>query len=187
MKLNNMLNRKNIPVAVMLAGNIWYWVVAGIDNNFYISLSCTLMLVLSFGFYNKAYKYLLFTVLVAALFGLVTFFPTDGCLSLGVSRLILKIQIGGLFLVGLTYFLNKESANIFVVDSFQRLFDITPERIQAMNEKRYKDAVSEYKQRYKEHTIEQLKLIVEESRYVPEALEAARQLLNERKGTGEEL
>lgn len=187
MKPREILNRKNIPVALMLMGVISYVVVAGVNSRLYISTASVLALVVCYLFYSNGYKYLLTVVLVAALFGLVTFFPVEGYVSFGLSSLKLRIHLGGLFLVGLTYFLNKKTADVFIVDSFQRLFDITPERIQAMNEKRYNDAVSEYKQRYKEHTTEQLELIVKEGRYVPEALEAARQLFNERKESGEEL
>ncbi len=187
MKPRELLNRKNIPIAFMLMGVIWYFLEVGANSKFYISTLCVLALVLCYVVYTKGYKYLLFIVLLATLFGWVSFFPTEGYIRFSMFKIALTIQVGGLLLVGCTYWLNKESVNIFIVESFQRLFDITPERMQIMNQERYKSSVSRYKQRYQEYTSEQLTLILKENRYVPEALEAARQLLEERRNTDIEL
>lgn len=187
MKLNGLVNKKNITLVFMQAGVVWYWLVAGIDKKLYISIACILVLFICYVVYNKGYKYLLAIVLLATLFGWISFFPTEGYIRFSIFKIALTIQVGGLLLIGGTYWLNKESVNIFVVDSFQRLFDITPERIQTMNQERFESSVSRYKQRYQEYTSEQLTLILQENRYVPEALEAARQLLEQRENTDIEL
>ncbi|HRG87962.1 MAG TPA: hypothetical protein PLW44_03015 [Chitinophagales bacterium] len=187
MKPREILNQKNIPIAFMLMGVIWCFLEVGLNSKFYVSTLCVLALVLCYVGYTKGYKYLLFIVLLATLFGWVSFFPIEGYVRFSVFKIAATIQVGGLILIGVTYWLNKESANTFIVGSFQHLFDITPERVQAMDKERYKNSVSGYKQRYQEYTSEQLTLILQENRYVPEALEAARQLLEERKNTGVKL
>ncbi|MBC8112170.1 MAG: hypothetical protein H7Y04_14025 [Verrucomicrobia bacterium] len=82
------------------------------------------------------------------------------------------------FFVGLlTYILNFTRINDFIIDCFTP----SPEQARINQIERENEAISKFKERYKYYSTNQLENILKGRKFVPEALEATKQLLEEQK------
>jgi hypothetical protein len=129
-------------------------------------------------FLRQVYKYTLGLTIAIGLFNLMTFSALQTTSSFGINSLKIGFQPSAFWAGLLAYIINFKRINQFILDKLV----IKPKSgIQQRIEKaRFAEGVEKFKEKYKSYSAETLTEIVTLSKNVPEALEAARQLLKER-------
>jgi hypothetical protein len=132
---------------------------------------------ISFFVFRNYYKYLLGITLILGLTSLINFIPNQNkwFLAFKESELI-SVQPMVLFITALTYIINFKRANEFIINQLRSIKGREGE----FEEQLQGDKIEKFKERYRMFSDNQLKQILEEAEFVPEALEAARQLLDNR-------
>lgn len=132
-------------------------------------------LVINYAIYFKRrslYKYSLMTTLVIGYFNFIHFTPFQETSSFSLNKLQFKFQGIALLMLILTYLLNFNKANNII------LAQIRPSSIGI--EKKREEEISNFKERFRDYNLYTLNKILEEKKLVPSALEAARQLKEEK-------
>ncbi len=112
-------------------------------------------------------------VILIGVFNLVDFFPIKYFFSFGIQSIALGFELV-LFAVALVhYFTNRIELSGFFKDLFDQ--EVPEEEIQAI--RRLK--IDGFKKRFADKSIAELEMIVESNHLVPEAVEAARELIEE--------
>lgn len=119
---------------------------------------------------RSLFKPLLVLTLSLGLFNLINFTPDKTSIGIGP----IGIQPLALLLLVVYYFLNKSSANRFL-----RAYVIPPPSPQKQAENR-RESIAKFKATFAKKSDESLQEIVQKQAVVPDALEAAQQLLKER-------
>ncbi|WP_426291853.1 hypothetical protein ACN9ML_17430 [Dyadobacter endophyticus] len=132
----------------------------------------------TYWFFPPYYKYTLGLTIAGGLFNLMTFPALETTQSFALSSLKVSFQSAA-FLAGLVaYIINFKRANQFVIDNLTN--KPTPEEQDKIEKAGFQESVGKFKEKYSSYSEEILTEIVIEKKFVPEALEAARQLLKER-------
>lgn len=164
-----------IDGTVVLAGDTYnfeltakhYIAFGAIGLNFFI-----------YSFLRPFYKYSLGLTITAGLFNLITFSALETRQIFGLGGLEVGFQPSA-FLAGLlAYIVNFKRVNEFII--VHLMTARTPEEQNKIGKERMRESVDKFKEKYRNYSVEMLTEIVIEKKYVPEALEAARQLLKER-------
>lgn len=128
--------------------------------------------------FRPYYKYTLGLTITGGLFNLMTFPAVETTQSFALSSLKVSFQPAA-FLAGLlAYLVNFKRINEFVIDNLTT--KQTREEQDKIEKARFQESVGKFKEKYGSYSVEMLKEIVVEKKFVPEALEAAKQLLRER-------
>lgn len=114
---------------------------------------------------------------MGGLFNLMTFPALETTQSFAVSSLKVSFQPSAFFAGLLAYIVNFKRANKFVMDNLTTRQ--TPEQQDKIKKARIQESVGKFKEKYGSYSVEMLTEIVNEKKFVPEALEAARQLIKE--------
>ena len=137
---------------------------------------------IAYFFLRNIYKYILVTTIAVGLFNLIVFSALhttnsySTCLLPGVK---VSFQPSAFYAGMVCYILNFKRANRYIIS--QLTTKRTPEEIERNQKEQLAEEVQKFKDRYEGFSIEDLTKIVSEAKLVPGAVEAARQLLNERK------
>ena len=129
-------------------------------------------------FLRQFYKYTLGLTIVIGLFNLMTFSALQTKSIIGINSLKIGFQPSAFWAGLLAYIINFKRINEFILDNL--VTKQTPEEQERIEKVRFAEEVEKFKGKYKNYSAETLTEIITANKYVPEALEAARQLLNER-------
>lgn len=170
-----------IPVLVLACLCIWTIVVSILWNHTlglkeYGAYAAVIVTLLIFFAFRPFYKYVLLLTLLLGLINLINFGPFDGTIKFSIGSISIRVQTVSFFLCILTYITNFEKIN----EIFLLHFGTTPEQSERYEEQVRAEQIGKYKKRYSDYSDELLNNILTENKYAPEALAAARQILNER-------
>jgi hypothetical protein len=129
-------------------------------------------------FLRQFYKYTLGLTITIGLFNLMTFSALQTTSSIGINSLKIGFQPSAFWAGLLAYIINFKRINEFILNNL--VTKQTPEEQERAEKARFAERVEKFKWKYESYSAETLTEIVTANKYVPEALEAARQLLNER-------
>lgn len=161
--------------SVVLAGNTYYF---ELTTKHYIAFGAIGLNFLTYFLFRPFYKYTLGLTITIGLFNLMTFPALETTQSFAFSKLKVSFQPSA-FLAGLlAYIINFKRVNEFVIDNLTN--KPTPEEQGKIEVARFQESVGKFKEKYGSYSVEMLREIVIEKKFVPEALEAAKQLLRER-------
>lgn len=159
-------------------------VMAGITYDYeltikhYIAFGAIGVNFFTYFFLRQFYKYTLVLTIVIGLFNLMTFSALQTKSIIGINSLKIGFQPSAFWAGLLAYIINFKRINEFILDNL--VTKQTPEEQERIEKVRFAEEVEKFKGKYKSYSAETLTEIITANRYVPEALEAARQLLNER-------
>lgn len=137
---------------------------------------------LIFFLFRPFYKYAFGLTVAVGLFNLVTFSALVTTQSFSINSLKVSFQPSAFWAGLLAYIINFKRANKFVADNLTT--KQTPEELEKNEKARFAEEVEKFREKYERHPPQILNEIVTANKYVPEAREAARQLLNERQQNG---
>ena len=144
----------------------------------YIAFGAVTINFLTYFLLRQFYKYVIGLTVVLGLFSLMTFSALTSTSSFGINSLKIGFQPSAFWAGLLGYIINFKRVNEFIVDNLAT--KQTPEARDTIDKARFAEGVEKFKQKYDGYSAETLTEIITANKYVPEALEAARQLLNER-------
>lgn len=141
----------------------------------YIAFSVIFINLITFFFYKAFFKYVLLVTILLGLFNIITF-----------SVLTTTVGINGLmgvqpsaFLSGLlAYILNFKRATKWIIKNIRT--NHTPEQVERIEKQKFIEEIQKFVSRYKGYSTNSLHQIVRENEFVPAAIEAAKQLIEER-------
>jgi hypothetical protein len=171
-------------VGIIVAAFNGVVVVSGKQYPFSLSLKHYLAFVsiavnfICYFFFRSIYKYALLITIVVGLFNLINFTAVEHFIGLRIGKISVSFQptafLGGL----LAYFLNFNRVNSYLIDLIA--VKRTPEEQEKFEKKVFAEGVEKFRNTYRHYSSEALTEIVEAKKFVPEALEAARQILEDR-------
>jgi hypothetical protein len=187
-----MLNRYRplIPALVLLLGCLGTLLNVVVNNTtadgYYYALTtqqyggfvAVAVLLGSFFWFPRYYKYALAFCCLLALCSIINFLPGQLYISIGIDELHLKLGVDGLLLGALVYSLYHRRVNAWLTAAVR-----PPEHKIAQA---YRDEVAEFKARFGRKPTEELQQIITAKKLVPAALAAAQQLLRERQASVEQ-
>lgn len=162
---------KAIVGKVYFAGEIFDFVP---DLQHYLAMLCVAITIASYFLFRTAYRYLLVITIIAGVFNFIRFYPLDTSASISIGGAGIRFQPIA-FMAGIIAF----------VVNFKKIYvsvfgNVDPKMLEEVHNKKFAEAVEKFKDTYADRSDESLNNIVAENRFVPEAVEAAKQLLNER-------
>jgi len=159
----------------VVIGNTTYEFDTLTSNHFRASIALIICLISFFAF-RAYFKYVLFMTLILGLLGVLEFRPSETYFVIKISSLEIDFQLTSFFVGILTLIVGADRINeVLEVKGNQNTKQI------AINKQaRFSEEVENFKNTYRNKSSESLKQIVAENKYVAPALEAARQLLDER-------
>lgn len=132
---------------------------------------------IAFFAFRKYFKFVFGATLLLGLFCGINFTPLDSKLTFGIGSLEIGFQPTS-FLVGLlTLALNFKTIKLALNDNN----DEVSEQNSQYNQKRFNEDVEKFKSKYISYSTDDLTQLVTDRRYRASALEAARQILNDRR------
>lgn len=148
----------------------------GLLGDAQIAISAGLLLIISLVMwrnYQLGIKFILGLILLSII-GLLQFFPTQYEIGFYIGKIGLSIELISLAVGFLHYFTNKKELSAFMESLLN----------QKLSEKEKQDVkrvkIDGFKRRFTRKDISDLEEIVNNDKLVPEAREAARELINER-------
>lgn len=149
-----------------------------LSTKHYIAFGAVTLNFLAYFLLRNLYKYILGLTVVIGLFNVIVFSVFETTQSFSLNSLKISFQPSA-FLAGLlAYILNFKKVNNFILDNFRTVQ--TPEEQDKFEKVIFDEETQKFKERYKSYSNEDLTEIITEKRYVSGAIEAARQLLDER-------
>jgi len=171
-----------LTVATLIRGTVE---MDGLNYDFmltekhYGALVAVTVNLISFFAFRQYFKYVFGATLLLGLFCIINFTPLDSKWTLGIGSLKIGFQPTA-FLVGLlTLALNFKTFKVALDNtsgevSEQNLID---------NQKRFNEDVEKFKTKYVNYSTDDLTQLISDNRYTASALEAARQIINQRQQT----
>lgn len=176
-KEKNRIEIMNWISLIILWFGIGYCGISGLFGELKVIVAIVLLIIstaITYFNYELGVKITLGIILVGVL-NLVDFFPIKYSISFGVN----VIEIGFefiLFGIGIIhYFTNREELSKFFNDLFNR--EMTAEEIKSAQRPR----INGFKSRFSNKQIGELEIIVKNNKLVPEAIKAAKELIEEHK------
>ena len=144
----------------------------------YIGFGIVTLNYLTYTLFRKFYKYTLGVTIILGLFNLIVFTVGEWTISFYAYNSEISFQSQS-FLAGLlVYIINFKRINNSIIDNLAA--KQTPEEQEKYERARFTEGVEKFKEKYASYPVETLTEILTANKYSPEALEAARQLLNVR-------
>lgn len=132
---------------------------------------------LTYFFARKYYKIVLGLTLFFGLFNLVNFTISQITTSIKIGGLTIGCQPYIFIIMIITYILNRESVNGLL----SNYINPTPEKMAQMQQKYEQETIQKFVEKYQSYSEQQLETILTDKQYIPEAIEASRIVLEERK------
>ena len=152
----------------------YYDFVLSIKN--YGAFTALIINIIIFSFFRKYFKYTFSITILLGLFSLINYTSTDTKWILSLGSLEVGFQPTSFFIGLLTLGLNLKLIKSFL-DS---LNDEKSEQNLIENQRIFDEHVAKFKNTYANYSAEDLKNIISNNRHVDSALEAARQIINNR-------
>ncbi len=152
----------------------------GVTFNVYLAIShyiAFVTILLNFLFYfflRKFYNYILALTIGIGIFNIITFSALQTILQLTIFRIGFNFQLAAFWAGLLAYVINFKRINGLIVEAFGN-----KQTEEEYDKYKYNEDVLRFKEKYAKYTKEELSEIIRENKFVPEALEAAAQLLKE--------
>jgi hypothetical protein len=150
------------------------WVIPA-AKHYAAFIAVTACLIIFFA-YRPIYKYVLGVTLALGLFTLLNFNVVDTVYSFGINSLQLSFQPTSLYIIILTVLIN--------LNRLKKTSDGGVQVIQPASnssQERLNKEIENFKEKYKTRTSDELTQILADKRFTQSALEAARQILDDRK------
>lgn len=169
------------PVLLLTIFGIWtiadsFMEIITLTPKQYGGVAAVTINLIAFFAFRPYYKYVLLLTLLLGLINLINFTPAVASISFGIGSAKLAIEPTSLFIGILAYLINFKRVN----ELFFQRFGTTPEQADKYQQQVAAEQIEKYKKRYSDYSDELLNNILTENKYAPEALAAARQILNER-------
>lgn len=145
----------------------------------YGAFAAVLLNLLAYFFFRPFFKPVLLLTLGLTLFSIINFLPDNVRFNFGFGDVKVGFSILGLGLVLLYYLLNKPAAHAFI----NQRITATPTPEQAARRRRQR--IDQFRQNFARKSDESLQLMLQEQKVLPDALTAARELLQERQASTE--
>jgi hypothetical protein len=133
---------------------------------------------LTFFFFFKGYQYIIGATILSGLFNLINFAPLESTVGIAINSFSIRAQPESLLAGVLFIMVNKKQLLAFFKGKKSDASSNKPES--ARQFATIQENVAQFRVKYENYSTESLTEIVSAGRYVPEALEAARQVLEER-------
>ena len=169
-------------LACLLAVTLYDAIVNGFHllQQHYFAAGLFVLCLIVYFIKRDVYIICIITTLILFLFNLVVFTKGFYLFKLRISLLQLNFQPHALILLVLTIALYGKQVYEFIQFMFNS--KLSPEEKEKQESLAYARGVVKFKEQYARYSTEQLILIVQENTFVPEAVEAARRILEERRG-----
>lgn len=141
----------------------------------YLGMSALVLNVIVYRYFRSFYKYSLVSTLFVGLFGIIIFSAVSTKIGINFGRVGIKLEVTSLLAILLTYMLNFDRANFYIINFFSN--SQTPEQLEKYQKAKFDEEVEMFREKFRLYPEESLIAILEASKFVPEAKEAARQLL----------
>jgi hypothetical protein len=134
---------------------------------------------ISFFKFRPLFKYVLALTLFLGLINLINFTALQRISFIAYDKHQLGLQPTIFWISIFTYIINFTRANEILYD----IFGPTPEQANKNAQTRQQEQIDKFKERYSKFSDDQLNVLLTENKFVPEALQAVRQLLTEKQRT----
>lgn len=114
-------------------------------------------------------------IIILGILNLLDFSPTKYFISLGINVIEIGFEISLIIIGIIHYYTNRKELSKFLKDLMNR--EIPEEEIKSAQRSR----INGFKRRFSSKTIERLKIIANDDELLPEAIKAAKELIDERK------
>ena len=141
----------------------------------YLGMGALVLNVIVYRYFRSFYKYSLVSTLFVGLFGIIIFSAVSTKIGINFGRVGIKLEVTSLLAILLTYMLNFDRANFYIINFFSN--SQTPEQLEKYQKAKFDEEVEVFREKFRFYPDESLIAILEASKFVPEAKEAARQLL----------
>lgn len=141
----------------------------------YLGMGALVLNVIVYRYFRSFYKYSLVSTLFVGLFGIIIFSAVSTKIGINFGRVGIKLEVTSLLAILLTYMLNFDRANFYIINFFSS--SQTPEQLEKYQKAKFDEEVEVFREKFRLYPDESLIAILEASKFVPEAKEAARQLL----------
>lgn len=141
----------------------------------YLGMGALVLNVIVYRYFRSFYKYSLVSTLFVGLFGIIIFSAVSTKIGINFGRVGIKLEVTSLLAILLTYMLNFDRANFYIINFFSN--SQTPEQLEKYQKAKFDEEVEMFREKFRLYPEESLIAILEASKFVPEAKEAARQLL----------
>lgn len=141
----------------------------------YLGMGALVLNVIVYRYFRSFYKYSLVSTLFVGLFGIIIFSAVSTKIGINFGRVGIKLEVTSLLAILLTYMLNFDRANFYIINFFSN--SQTPEQLEKYQKAKFDEEVEVFREKFRLYPDESLIAILEASKFVPEAKEAARQLL----------
>lgn len=155
------------------------------DNRFILTikhyLGFTILIInyLVYFYSRKQFKIIIGVTLILGLFNLINFTASEISTYIGIGSLKIGCQPYFFLICFVTYISNRKAVNNLIGE----LFGPTPEKAIQKQEKYETETIQRFIDKYQSYSNEQLENILTDKRYVSEALEASKRILEQRKNT----
>lgn len=169
-------------LACLLAVTLYDAIFTGfqLQQQHYFAAGLFVLCLIVYFIKREVYIICIITTLILFLFNLVVFTKGFYLFKLRISLLQLNFQPHALLLLVLTIALYRKQVYEFIQFMFNS--KLSPEEKEKQESLAYAKGFVKFKEQYARYSTDQLTLIVQENTFVPEAVEAARQLLEARSG-----
>jgi hypothetical protein len=153
------------------------------DNTFllntkhYLGFTTLIINYLVYIFLRKYFKIIITLTLLLGLFNFINFTAALITSSINIGNVLLGCQPYVFLICLLTYFLNKNSVHKML----HKVLEPSPEIVRVRKEKQEANSKRNFLLKYQTCSTTQLETILKEKRHVGEALEAAKQMVEQRK------
>lgn len=167
-------------LACLLAVTLYDAIFTGfqLQQQHYFAAGLFVLCLIVYFIKREVYIICIITTLILFLFNLVVFTKGFYLFKLRISLLQLNFQPHALLLLVLTIALYRKQVYEFIQFMFNS--KLSPEEKEKQESLAYAKGFVKFKEQYARYSTDQLTLIVQENTFVPEAVEAARRILEER-------
>lgn len=141
----------------------------------YLGMGALVLNVIVYRYFRSFYKYSLVSTLFVGLFGIIIFSAVSTKIGINFGRVGIKLEVTSLLAILLIYMLNFDRANFYIINFFSN--SQTPEQLEKYQKAKFDEEVGVFREKFRLYPDESLIAILEASKFVPEAKEAARQIL----------
>jgi len=162
--------------SVVLNGEIYDFILT---TKHYLAFGAIGVNLLTYVCLRSFYKFTLGLTVLAGLFNLIIFSDLETTIGFTINKFEISFQPSAFFAGLIAYLINFRRINDFIIDHLTTTR--TLEEQEKIDKTLFAEGVQKFKEKYENYSFDALTEIVNTNRFVPEAVEAARQLLNERK------
>lgn len=164
-----------IPLFILWIGIIFQIIYGFLGDLKVLGALVLLIVATGLNYYNyKLGVKVTLGIILLGVVNLVCFIPNRYFIGFGVGSFIVEIELYLLLLAILHYFLNRKEISKFINEKFNR--EISKEEVEA----EYRSRVNGFKRNFSDKSIEELKQLANNKNLLPQAIAAAKEMLEEK-------